>query len=222
MILLCCALSYKIILCENEKLIINDQKCAEVFNNYFNSVVKYLNIPIDQNLLNVASVLDDPIITAVYKYKKHPSFLKIKEKVNKKMTFFLFIMLTPDKMLKIVQNIDCKNSTQQGEIPVRIIKESKFTKISSEVFNFYIHNNNFPNGLKKADIKLVYKKDDLFHKTNCRAISILPVLSKAFEHCLYDHYHWYYIIKVQCGFRKGFSMQYSLIAMIEKWKKKYG
>ena len=26
--------------------------------------------------------------------------------------------------------------------------------------------------------------------------------------------------KVQCGFRKGFSMQYSLIAMIEKWREK--
>ena len=25
--------------------------------------------------------------------------------------------------------------------------------------------------------------------------------------------------KVQCGFRKGFSKQYSLIAMIKKWRK---
>ena len=33
-------------LSENEKLIVNDQKCAEVFNNYFNSVVEELNIPI--------------------------------------------------------------------------------------------------------------------------------------------------------------------------------
>ena len=39
----------KITLSENEKLIINDQKCAEVFNNFFNSIVEELNIPIDQN-----------------------------------------------------------------------------------------------------------------------------------------------------------------------------
>ena len=32
-------------------LIINDQKCREVFNNYFNSIVEELNIPIDQKLL---------------------------------------------------------------------------------------------------------------------------------------------------------------------------
>ena len=40
------------------------------------------------------------------------------------------------------------------------------------MLNFYIDNNTFPNELKKADI------------TNCRTISILPVLSKAFERCL--------------------------------------
>ena len=71
----------------------------------------------------------------------------------------------------------------------------------------------------------VYKKDDPFDKTNYRRISILPVLPKPFEHCLYDQIYEYIDIvlsKVQCGFRKGFSKQYSLTAMIEKWKKKYG
>ena len=45
---------------------------------------------------------------------------------------------TPIKCLKILQNIDFKKATQQGNIPVRIIKENKFTfsKILSEMFNF--------------------------------------------------------------------------------------
>ena len=72
--------SNKITLSENEKLITNDQKCAEVFNNYFNSIVEELNIPIDQNLLNDASLFDDPIIAAVRKYKRHSSILKIKDR----------------------------------------------------------------------------------------------------------------------------------------------
>ena len=74
--------SNKITLYENEKLIINDKKCAEVFNNYFNSIAKELNIPIDQNLLNDAYIFDDPIIAAVHKYKRHPSILKIKNKTS--------------------------------------------------------------------------------------------------------------------------------------------
>ena len=88
--------SNKITLSENEKLIINDQKWAEVFNNYFNSIVKEINIPIDQNLLNDASIFDDPIKAAAHKYKRHLIILKIKEKV-KNMTVFLFILLTPIK-----------------------------------------------------------------------------------------------------------------------------
>ena len=70
--------SIKTILSENEKLIINDQKCVEVFNNYFNSIVKEINILIEQNLSNNACIFDDPIIAAVYKYKKHPRILKLK------------------------------------------------------------------------------------------------------------------------------------------------
>ena len=65
-------------------------------------------------------------------------------------------------------------------------------------------------------------KDDPSDKTIYRPISILPVLSKAFERCLYDQIYEYIdtlFSKVQCGLRKGFSTQYSLFAMIEKWRK---
>ena len=44
--------------------------------------------------------------------------------------------------------------------------------------------------------------------------------SKAFEKCLYDQIYAYtdsILSKAQCGFRKGYSTQYSIIAMIEKW-----
>ena len=88
----------------------NDQKCAEVLNNYFNSIVKKLNIPINQNLVNDASIFGDPIIAAVHKYERHPSILKIKDKV-KKHDLFPFYHVNPDKMLKILQNIDSKKAT---------------------------------------------------------------------------------------------------------------
>ena len=75
------------------------------------------------------------------------------------------------------------------------------------MLNFYIDNNTFPNELKKADI------------TNCRTISILPVLSKAFERCIWDQIYKYIDTKlsnVQCGFLKCLSTQYSLVALTEK------
>ena len=109
------------------------------------------------------------------------------------MTFFSFYHVNPNKMLKILQDIDSYKATPQGDIPVRIIKENKFTfsKILSEMFNFQIDNNTFLDVLKKADIKPVYKKNDPFDKTNYRPISTLPVLSKTFEGCLYDQIYEY-------------------------------
>ena len=77
----------------------------------------------------------------------------------------------------------------------------------------------------EVDIKPVYKKDDAFDKTNYRPTTILSVLSKSFKRCLYDQIYEYIdtiLSKVQCSFGKGFSTQQSLIAMIEKWRKKYG
>ena len=81
------------------------------------------------------------------------------------------------------------------------------------MFNSYIDKTYFPNSLKQADITPVYKKDE---------INILPSLSKAFEKCLYDQIYAYtdsILSKAQCSFRKGYSTQYSIIAMTEKWRR---
>ena len=78
-----------------------------MFNNYFNSTAEELNIPIDQNLLNNVSWFDDPIIAAIHKYERHPSIFKIKEKL-KKHDLFSFYPVDPNKMLKIIENIDLK------------------------------------------------------------------------------------------------------------------
>ena len=89
------------------------------------------------------------------------------------------------------------------------------------MFSFYIDKTCFPNNSKQADITPVHKKDDKNDKSNYRPVSILPSLSKAFEKCLYDQIYAYtdsILSKVQCGFRKGYSSQHSINAMIEKWR----
>ena len=47
-------------------------------------------------------------------------------------------------------------------------------------------------------------------------------MPKAFGKCLYDQIYAYsdsILSKAQCGFRKGYSTQYSIISMIEKWRR---
>ena len=142
----------------------------------------------------------------------------------RKNDFFYVHHESCDTMLTVLQNFACKKAAQQGGIPVRIIKEIEFvfSQFLFPMFNFYIDNNTFPNELKEADTNPVYKKDDLFEKANYMPISILPILSKAFEHCLCDQIYEYIgniSFKAQCSLRKGLSRQYSLITMIEKWRK---
>ena len=67
-----------------------------------------------------------------------------------------------------------------------------------------------------------FKKKDQSGVDNYRPVSILPIFSKVYERCMYDHMYEYFnkiLSKQQCGFRQGFSTQHYLLAMTEKWRK---
>ena len=73
-----------------------------------------------------------------------------------------------------------------------------------------------------ADITPAYKKGETTDKGNYRPVSILPSVSKIFERHMYDQINSYmnsYLSPYLCGFRKNYSAQYCLIAMLERWKK---
>ena len=56
---------------------------------------------------------------------------------------------------------------------------------------------------------------------NYRPISVLPSVSKVFERIILSQLIPYienYLSTYLCGYRKGFSTQYALISLIEKWK----
>ena len=74
--------------------------------------------------------------------------------------------------------------------------------------------------MKLANITPVFKKNDRTDKSNYRPVSILPNLSKVFERCIYKQLSAYFdriLSKQQCGFRKGFNVQHSLLKLLEKW-----
>ena len=73
-----------------------------------------------------------------------------------------------------------------------------------------------------ADITPAYKKDDAADKGNYRPVSILPAVSKIFERNMYNQIYNYMNLHLSpylCGFRKGYSAEYCLITMLERWKK---
>ena len=133
-------------------------------------------------------------------------------------------MINPECISKIINNLDTSKATQQGDIPTKIIKYNKdiFSYFISASFNNAVKKGVFPDELKHADIKPIYNKESRNKKENYRPVSILPNLSKIFERCMYDQLKDYFdklLSKYQCRFRKEFSTQHCLLAMIEKLRK---
>ena len=68
--------SSKISLFEN-KIIQNDQEIANIFNNYFSTVVLNLNIPQYKDSSVQVEQINDPILKIIEKFKNHPSIVSI-------------------------------------------------------------------------------------------------------------------------------------------------
>ena len=67
-----------------------------------------------------------------------------------------------------------------------------------------------------------FKKGYKTNKSNYRLDSILPVISKVYERLIFNQLNDYFeskLFKFQCGFPKGYSAQYCMLLLLEKWKK---
>ena len=76
--------------------------------------------------------------------------------------------------------------------------------------------------MKLADVIPVFKNNERSIKENYRPVTILLIFSKTFEKILHDQILAYFVnilSQNQYDFRKGYSSQHCLIALIEKWKK---
>ena len=112
---------------------------------------------------------------------------------------------------------------QNTDIPNKLIKENSdiFADCIFENLNNSISQLVFPSALKLANITPVHKKYSKSKKDHYRSISILPSISKIYERFFFkqiSEYFEQFLSKYQCGFRKGFSAQHSLLSMLEKWK----
>ena len=67
----------------------------------------------------------------------------------------------------------------------------------------------FPDFLKSAEAKAVFKKKSRIDKCNYRTVSTLPVISNIFERLIFRQLMFFEPVfsKYQYGFRKGHSAQ---------------
>ena len=108
-------------------------------------------------------------------------------------------------------------------MPTKIIKEISdiFSNFICEDINNSIQSSVFPSCLKHSDVTPLHKKCKKSLKENHGTVSILSLLSKVFARSMFNQMPSFFdeiFSKYQYGFRKGFSTQQCLLALLEKWK----
>jgi len=205
---------------EGDEIISNDGHVAEIMNVFFANAVLKLGIKGFETDLNINDANDDNIINIINKYKNHPSIIKIKEKVktNEK---FSFSVSNKEEIEIEIHKLNTNKPTTFNNIPAKLLVDNGdiCSYYINEIYNESVLSSNFPGPLKMADITPAHKKGDTSKKENYRPVSILPSISKIFERNMYDQIYRYmnnHLSNYLCGFRKGYSTQYCLIAMLEK------
>ena len=213
--------SDKIILVEDETILSDDRDIAQCFNNHFSNITKTLSIK-EWPTSDEASCIADAVDKAIAKYKDHPSVIKIKEKIPSGDHKFEFAHVLPEEVNAQILKLKTSKSAR-GSIPLKIIKLASKVNLNilCDCINANIKENIFPDELKYADITPAFKNDETISKTNYRPISILAGYSKIYERVLHEQMNKFANDKLSihlCGFRKGYSTQYALINLIEKWR----
>ena len=188
------SLNEKITLVENEEIISDEGKIADIFNTFFSNIVTNLNIVNNEHLYaNVEH--GDPVSNAINKYSNHPSILAIKAQGFKQNSFSLTKVLRSE-ISREIMDLNPKKASQKNDIPTKIIKDNAdiICEVLWENFNLSMEKSKFPQPLKKADITPIFKKDSRLDKSNYRPVSILPNLSKIFERCIYNQISLYFLM----------------------------
>ncbi len=210
------------ILIDNDEIISDDKLVAEKMNNYFMDVIDSLDIEPFIKIDKSESYYNS-IENIVEKYSDHPSILKIKKHINI-VEKFSFKKTTKKEIQDNIKLLNTKKTTVDGDIPTKMLVLTN--EISSEIItNIYNDSKEiqlFPNSLKSADVKPIYKKSEKTNKENYRPISLLPTVSKVFERDMYSQIIKYidnHLSPFLFGFRKGHSTEACLNVMLEQWKK---
>lgn len=138
-------------------------------------------------------------------------------------TQFTLKPVTENDVIKIVDNMEPKNSSGFDGISLKLLKSMKniIIKPLTIILNQILRTGIFPDKLKVAKIVPVFKKEDPSNFNNYRPISVLPSISKVVEKVistqLYDYFEDNNLFhKNQYGFRKGHSTELAFLEIIDR------
>ena len=155
----------------DNKEITNDNTVASIFNSYFLSIAESLNLGYNKHT-NIKE--PNPISYLINSF--HQPFPKMSQ--HYASTY---------EIEKIIKSLKSKNTGGYDEISTRILKLSVPYIISALTYicNAILNMGVFPDWVKHAIIKPIFKKGDDQDITNYKPISLLTSFSKVIEKLIY-------------------------------------
>ena len=191
-------------LIENGTIYNKPSELAKVMNNFFINKVRNLrqNLPINPG---------DPLQ------------LVRKLMLNRKCTFRLK-SVHPEDVLKIIGKLKTSSSCGTDEISSYVLKliKHEITPVVTHLVNLSITQQDFPFLWKVAKVIPLHKKNEILYPKNYRPVSLLCVLSKVLEKCIFVQMVEYLesnglIHPSHHGFRAKHSTVSALIQMFDTW-----
>jgi hypothetical protein len=138
-------------------------------------------------------------------------------------TQFSFHPVTTLEVEAAINDLKSKPTTSGDGVSSSLIKAIKPVIIQplTILFNQSVSTCKFPDSLKVARVKALFKKGDKSDPNNYRPISILPSISKIFEKLLLKQLYKYFtdnslLFNHQYGFRKGHSTEHAVLELVDR------
>ena len=185
----------------NNRSIADQKEIADQFNIFFSNIGSTLSdsIEIDDSTLDFTDYLNNPT-------QHH----------------FNFNTITESETLSIINKLKSKNSSGKDEISNKLLKSIKdeIAKPLTIIINQSLKTGVFPDALKIAKVKPLYKKGDNFCLNNYRPISLLPTISKIFERVMFTQLYSYLnannlLSEQQYGFRSQHSTELACVKLVD-------
>ena len=129
-------------------------------------------------------------------------------------------VISDEKILRIIRNLNPNKAHGWDEISVRMIKmcDSSLIKPLKLIFQNCLRHGFFPETWKRANVVPVHKKNEKNLKENYRPISLLPIFSKILEKLIYESLYSHLerenlLNPNQSGFRPGDSTINQLLSI---------
>ena len=129
------------------------------------------------------------------------------------------IELSEHDVASCLRNLDASKASGPDGIPARLLKEcsSQIAPKLCCLFNLSLNSGRIPSEWKSADVTPIHKRESKESVENYRPISLLPIISKALERCVYQRFYEHVahlVSERQHGFLRNRSCVTQLLSVL--------